>query len=48
LTTFEAGKIEFIEPLEVEEPEDVDEEENEDDDITFEVTDKDGKQQNLF
>ncbi len=48
LSTFEIGSIEFIEPLEVEEPEDIDEEENNDDDITFEVTDKDGKQQNLF
>ncbi len=48
LSTFETGKLEFIEPLEVEEPEDIDEEENDNDDITFEVTDKDGKQQNLF
>jgi len=47
LSTFETGKIEFIEPLEIEEPE-VIEEENNDDDISFEVTDKDGKQQNLF
>ena len=47
LSTFETGLIEFIEPLEVEEPE-VNEEENDNDDISFEVTDKDGKQQNLF
>ncbi len=47
LTTFETGKIEFIEPLKVDEPEQEGENENTDD-VSFEVTDKNGKQQNLF
>jgi topoisomerase IV subunit A len=47
LTTFETGKIEFIEPLKVDEPENEEENENTDD-VSFEVTDKNGKQQNLF
>lgn len=51
LTTFDTGSIKFIEPLEVEE-EEIEEsensEENSADDITFEVTGKDGEQKNLF
>jgi len=47
LSTFETGKIEFIEPLEIDEPEVIEEEKN-GDDISFEVTGKNGKQQNLF
>ncbi|MDF1547894.1 MAG: DNA gyrase/topoisomerase IV subunit A [Bacteroidales bacterium] len=58
LSTFETGKIEFIEPLEIEEPEFIErdeeeleteefDDENNGDDIPFEITDKDGNQQSL-